>query len=409
MTMARPTAARPDAIRQHNLRLLLSEIHQRGETSRADLTQRLGLNRSTIGALVADLVDQGLVSEWVPDTRSGAGRPSHVVGPRDDGPYAVAVDVDVHSVVVAAVGLGGHILGRCERDLPEGVLPEYVVSVVTQAYDGVRALLPDGAWPVGVGVSVPGTVRRSDGRVVLAPNLHWRDVDLRGLVAKAFDTTLPVYIGNDADVGALAEHLRGNGRGVDNLLYLNCRVGVGGGIIVDGLQLHGAGGLAGEIGHMLVDPLGPDCYCGNRGCFETLVGEPALIRLAGMTVPPGHDAIEDILVAEAAGDPQARTAIEAVAEWLGRGLASLANILNPSVIIIGGSLTAVADTHRALIRQSLDRYAMGGTGDTIELRLPGLGDDSALLGAAELAFAGLLAAPLETVLNHGPMRRLTSR
>lgn len=402
--MARRSATRPDAIRQHNLHVLLVELHHHGAMSRTALTVRLGLNRSTIGALVADLTESGLVVERVPVTRIGAGRPSHVVGPRDDGPYVLAIDIDVRRLVVAAIGLGGGVLARRTVELAErDVSPQYVVNEIVRMRAELAGELDGGAWPVGIGVSVPGTVRRIDGQVLVAPNLGWRDVDLDFLIRAGLSTELPIHVGNDADLGALAEHLRGAARGIDDVLFINARIGVGGGVIADGAPLRGAVGLAGEIGHMVVDPAGPDCHCGNRGCFETFVGERALVRRSGLNDLAGVDGTTAVLRAAAAGDPRAIAAVEHVTRWLGRGLASLASILNPAVIVIGGSLTPLAEAYHDQIRASFDENMRAVPPESVEIRSPGLGPDSTLLGAAEIGFTDLLAAPVDTALAYGPL------
>ena len=403
--MARRVATRPDAIRQHNLHVLLVELHHHGAMSRAALTLSLGLNRSTIGALVADLTESGLVVERVPVTRVGAGRPSHVVGPRDDGPYVLAIDIDVRRLVVAAIGLGGGILARRAVELAEHVTPQHVVDETVRMRAALAGDLDPGAWPVGVGVSVPGTVRRVDGQVLVAPNLGGRDVDLDLLIRVGLSTELPIHVGNDADLGALAEHLRGSARGIDDVLFINARIGVGGGVIADGAPLRGAIGLAGEIGHMVVDPSGPACHCGNRGCFETFVGERALVRRSGLTDLAGVDGTTAVLRAAAAGDARAIEAVEHVTVWLGRGLASLASILNPAVIVIGGSLTPLAEAYHDRIRASFDEHIHAVPPESVEIRFPGLGPDSTLLGAAEIGFTDLLAAPIDTALAYGGLSR----
>ncbi len=165
MDMARDTVARPDAMRRHNLGLLLSDIHRDGELTRAELTQRLAMSRSTIGALVADLAGLGLVDERVPTGGLRAGRPSHVVGPRNDGPYAIAVDVDVTRIVSAAVGLGGRVLAR-HVSVPTGQppTPREVAALIADAVRPLSHLVSPGARPVGIGVSIPGTVGSRDGR-----------------------------------------------------------------------------------------------------------------------------------------------------------------------------------------------------------------------------------------------------
>lgn len=394
--MVSTPVVRLDEIRRRNLSSVLSLVHQHGSLTRTELTARLGLNRSTIGALVAELVDRGVLGERRPDTRSGAGRPSHVVQPRLDGPYALAVDVDVDRMVVAAVGIGGAVLARHGDDLPPArPSPEYVVDVVARAASIVIDELDDAAWLAGIGVSVPGTVRRRDDHVELAPNLRWHGVALRELIADRLATSVPIRIGNDADLGVWAEHLRGAALNCDNVLYLNGRIGVGGGIIADGVPLRGAGGFAGEIGHMIVDRAGTPCRCGNRGCFETVVGERVLLALAGRADRHGPSAVAD-LVTDAATDPQARRALDSVSTWLGQGLASLANVLNPEVVVVGGSLAHLLERHSAQVRTAFDAHALRAAREAVTIRGPALGVDSSLLGAAELGLAPLIEDPAAT-------------
>jgi hypothetical protein len=197
-----PAVSRPDDIRRHNLALVLQQVHRDGPLSRAELTQRLALSRSTIGALVTDLSELGLVQESVPVGGERAGRPSHVVAPRPEGPYAVAVDVDVDRVTVAAVSIGGSVLWR-RVELLEPTRPSTgaVGRVVAGVVDRLRREVCGPAWPFGIGVSVPGTVRTTGGVVEDAPNLAWHHEPLGPLLSELLPS-LPVSIGNDADMGA---------------------------------------------------------------------------------------------------------------------------------------------------------------------------------------------------------------
>jgi predicted NBD/HSP70 family sugar kinase len=388
-------AVRPDEIRRNNLGLLLDHVHRDGDLTRAQLTRRLHLNRSTIGALVTELAELGLVSEHVPTGSERAGRPSHVVGPRIDGPFAYAVDVEVDRVVRAAVGIQGRVLARSESRLTgDGRDPAHVVELVVAGLAPLRALLPAGAWPVGVGVSIPGTVRRTDHRIELAPNLRWHDVSLEAMLAARLAARLPVSVGNDADLGALAEHSRGAGRGRDDLIYLNGKIGVGGGIITGGNPLPGHDGLAGEVGHMMLDSSGPPCHCGGRGCVETYIGEQALLRLSGRTGAPTRENVAELFSAARAGEPLACNGVRAVGVSLGRTVASLVNLLNPQVVIMGGSLSGILQLARREIEVEMERRAMAASRRGVELCSAGLGDDSSLLGAADLAFRPLLTDPI---------------
>lgn len=389
------SAARPDDIRRHNLGLLLGEIHLDGELTRAQLTQRLALSRSTIGTLVADLAELRLVDERVPNGGERAGRPSHVVAPREDGPYAIAVDVDVTHVSSAAIGLGGNILARHEVMTRLGPRsPTEVAEHIVDAVGVLAGAVSTGAWPVGIGVSVPGTVSRQDGTIELAPNLGWHDEPFGSILAEIAPGALPVSVGNDADVAMMAEHLRGAARDCEDAVYLMARVGVGAGVIVNGLPLRGRDGHAGEVGHIVVDASGPRCHCGKRGCVETYVGDKVLLKLAGRRRPPTTDAVSAVFADARSGDLRAAEAVRTVARALGHTVGSLVNVLNPERVILGGSLTGVYEFAHDVVTRAMNEYAMSPDRDAVQLCTPGLGADSTLLGAAELVFAQLLTDPL---------------
>jgi predicted NBD/HSP70 family sugar kinase len=395
-----PSPTRPDAIRRHNLAVMLWHLHRDGALTRAQLTQRLGVSRSTIGSLVADLIQLGLVEEAVPSGGAGVGRPSHVVTPRDDGPFVVAVDVDVTDVTIAAVGVGGSV--RYREVMPNRVpamAPEVIAQLIADAIERMRLEGQPGSTLVGVGVSVPGTVDRHSGRVGVAPNLGWRDAALGSMLLDLLQPGVSVTVGNDADVAVLAEYRRGSARECEDVVFLMGRIGVGAGIIVGGQQLQGRDGHAGEIGHNVVDVSGPPCHCGKRGCTETYIGDIALLTQAGRdsSQTPPASAIDDLFADARRGDRAALGAIRAVADPLGRAIASLVNTLNPERVILGGSLSQLLDLARPDIEASLEHYALEAQSRTMQLAQPGLGADSALLGAAEMAFADLLADPLAAV------------
>lgn len=386
--------ARPDTIRRHNLGLLLGHVHRDGELTRAQLTQRLALSRSTIGTLVADLTDGGVLAERVPSGGERAGRPSHVVGPRADGPYAVAVDLDVTEISCAAVGIGGHVLARhCVPNSEPGSAKQTALSIAT-AIESLAGRVRPGAWPVGVGVSVPGTVSRTDALVEFAPNLVWRNEPFGTILTAVLPENLPVEVGNDADVAMRAELLRGAARGCADAVYLMGRVGLGAGLIANGAPLNGRDGYAGEVGHNVVDTSGPRCHCGKRGCIETYVGDKALLKLAGRRRPPTAESVAALYEDARRGDVRAAHAIRTVARSLGHTIASLVNVLNPERVILGGSLALVLGFARDEIAAAMDEYAMSTAHEAVQLCAPGLGSDSTLLGAAELAFARLLDDPL---------------
>jgi predicted NBD/HSP70 family sugar kinase len=395
--------ARPDAIRRRNLARVLGHVHRDGALTRTELTARLGVSRSTVGALVAELTALGLVEESVPVGGDRVGRPSHLVGPHSAGPFAVGVDVDVTHVASAGVGIGGVVLER--RTLATGPLLPSPAEVADLVAEEVAALATSAARPLaGVGVSVPGTVERRTRTVGVAPNLGWRDAPLGDLLTERLGPTLPVSVGNDADLSLLAELSRGTARGCSDVVYLIGRTGVGAGVLVNGAPVYGRDGRAGEIGHNVVDAGGPECHCGKHGCLETFLGDAALLSLAGRDVAPTEENLAALFADARRGDDRALPAVRTVAQLLGQALGTLVNMLNPQRVILGGSLAGVLELARTEIAQALEQYAFD-PGHPVELVLPRYGTDSTLLGAAELAFADLLEDPVSHRLGR-PLPRL---
>lgn len=389
MSTAATAGTRPDDVRRHNRAALLRRLHVHGPATRAKLATALGLNRSTIKALVDGLAEDGVVEERVPAQRSGAGRPSLLVLPQSQAAVVLAVDIRVERVAMALVGIGGEILGRASWNAREN--RREPAEVFTKIVDTAGPLIDElPVRPVAIGVSVPGVVRHSDGFVHEAPNLHWSDVPLGAWLCRALD--LSVHMGNDAELGALAEHLRGAARGADDVVYISADVGVGGGVISNGVSMRGAGGHhIGEIGHMMVRPGGHPCYCGSYGCWETEIGERALCRALGLD----EDSPVGAIVAELRSS-RAKSARERLGEftdWLAVGLCNVVNLLCPQLVVLGDLFTAlppalVADLERFVRERSLVSRALGGTRVTTSA----LGSDAKLLGAAELAFETVLAA-----------------
>ena len=393
-----PTAsgATQDEIRRRNVSTLLRQVHVQGQLSRAQLTSRMGLNRSTIKALVGDLCDAGLVVETIPETGLRAGRPSHLVGPRSDTAYVLAANLGVDTVTVAAVGLGGVINARSEYRLPgPGVDHETVIERLAAELRTLSKSVKPGAWLAGVGVGVPGAIRQADGFVEFAPNLGWRGVPFAQLLSQRLGLPVQTSVGNDGDLGGLAEHLRGAGRGIGHLIYLSGEVGIGGGIVVDGRMLTGAHGYGGELGHMMVNPNGRPCRCGSRGCFETEAGEDAVLVACGRTAGGGRAALLEVFAAASQGEERALEGLQSIAVWVARGLTSLVNILNPDVVILGGPLSSLFFLTGDRIKSEMDSMSTFASRSGVRLLQPGLGEDSSLLGAAELAFGPLLDDPVD--------------
>lgn len=390
-----------EEIRRQNLGALLRHVHIRGATSRAQLTAELGLNRSTIGALTADLTAAGLVSEEAPRETGRAGRPSLVVRPQSQRVYAYALSIEVDRLRAARVGLGGEVLDQREAPRPRGLDVGGTVDPLARFVGEMHRAVPAGSVYVGCGVAVCGMVRHADGMVRLRPRAGWADGPLGTALTAVLGDDAPVSVGNAADLAALAEHTRGVAAGCANVVYLYGDVGIGAGIIAGGRRVTGHGGYGGEVGHMVVHPGGRPCGCGSRGCWETVIGEHALLQAAGrgaaveQSQAAGRAEVLAVLDAAGRGDATAQAAVRTVGDWLGFGVANLVNIFNPEMVIFGGTLREVYLASAAQVRSRLNSMALPACRERLRLRTPKLGDDAALLGAAELAFEQLLLDPLD--------------
>ena len=388
-----PSGQRSETVRRANLSAIVRQLHLHGAQSRSELVARTGLTRTAIRALIGELVAGDLVVEEPGEPDGTAGRPSPLVRPRPGAIVVLALEIAVDSLAAALIGVGGETIGKVRIPRPRG---HFSVDEIVADLRDLTARLPMAEHRddiIGVGVAVAGVVRRTDGMVSRAPNLGWHDVPLGAKLAEALQLDVPVRVGNEADLGAMAELRRGAARGADNLLLIWGEVGVGGGIIVDGVPLTGASGYAGEVGHMPVNPDGRRCGCGSTGCWETEVGEGALLRHAGRAPDGGPDEVDEVLRLAADGDAVALDALQAVGRWIGVGLAGLVNLLNPRVIVLGGLFARVHPFIDRALDAQLDGMALSGPRRVVRVAPAALGIDALIIGAAELALEPYVADP----------------
>jgi predicted NBD/HSP70 family sugar kinase len=400
---------RSETVRRANLSAIVRELHASGPLSRSDLVTRTGLTRSAIRGLIGELVAGRLAFEGPAALDGTPGRPSPLVRTDPNGAVVLALEIAVDSLAAATVGLGGEVFDHVRINLPRGrsSVTDIAAALAGLAAD-LRGRLPSEESIVGVGVAVVGVVRRSDGMVSVAPNLGWRDEPLGDVLADALRMDVPIAFANEADLAVLAEHRRGAARDIDDVVLIWGSIGVGGGLIVDGRQLIGAAGYGGEVGHIPVNPDGLPCRCGSIGCWETEVGTMALLRRAGRSPEGGREAFETLLAEAEAGDPIALDAFAETARWLGIGLAGIINVLNPSLVLLGGRLTASYPFVRSTLEAELDRRVLRASRRLVRVVPTSLGDDAPLLGAAELAFGPLLADPAAWLRPRRTMAALAS-
>ncbi|MGY4711280.1 ROK family transcriptional regulator [Mycolicibacterium sp. CBM1] len=347
-----------DDVRRRNLSGVLTLVHRHRALSRAELTRRTGLSRSTVKDLVEELVVRGLVAEVQAAPATQAGRPSPIVCPQAK-TLCVAVNPEIDAVTVGLVGLGGMVLETRRYPTDGAPTAESAVATAAGAVELLRSRLEPGCVITAVGAAVPGLVHGGSA-VRLAPHLEWHDADFGHMLSVA--TGLPVFAANDANAGAIAEHLFGRHHNADHMIYVNGGAGgIGAGFVVAGELLHGLAGYAGELGHTYVGGT-VRCHCGNTGCLETEVS-------------------------------QADSDVEAQAHYLGIALGNAVNMLNPGLIVLGGFLRDYPELAGDVLAATMGRHSLRAAHELVRVVPATLGAETLMIGAAELAFAPLLADP----------------
>lgn len=384
--MAR-TGSNLDHVRRQNLSVVLEQVHLRQGASRAELTAMTGLNRSTVAALVAELVERGLVSESAPATVTGVGRPSLAVAPHPS-VAAIAVNPEIDAITLGVIGLGARVVHRVRRPVDAVPTPEVAARITAELIaDLPRDVVPRA--PLGIGVAVPGLVRASDHVVRWAPHLGWTDVPFTDLVARA--TGMPAFAANDASLAAIAEHRFGSGRGIDDLIYLNGGAsGIGGGAIVGGRPLRGSGGYAGEFGHNRPGVPSAADRLSQAGELEDEVSRARLLAVLG--VEPGDEG-RLTQAATATQDAGALAEIGRQRRILSTAVANAVNVLDPSLVVLGGFLATLLETGRDELLELVRAQSVAANAEQLRLEPAALGADRLLIGAAELVFAPVLADP----------------
>ncbi len=389
-------------VRATNLSVVLRFVRAHAPCSRADIAASTGLNKATVSSLVAELADRRLLSAGDVDRAGSVGRPGLLVHLDGRGVCGIGVELNVDYVAILVLDLCGEVLfeHREALDVPE-LGPEQTLDEVARLVRlALEASTARGAVPVGLTVAVPGLVRSADGVATYAPNIGWHDVPvLDGLHARV-DLGCPIRVENDANLSAIAEWAMGAEARTPDLVYLTGEVGVGGGLIVDGRLLRGAGGLSGEVGHT---PLGDPalvCGCGRRGCWETVVGLNALLRAAADPDDPVHDHGRDLetrlaeIAARAdAGDRRTLDALTAVGTGLGTGAAVLINLVNPQVVLLGGYFAVLGRFLMEPMAAELRARVFGPDLAGARIELSTLGFTAAVRGGAHVALESVFDDP----------------
>jgi predicted NBD/HSP70 family sugar kinase len=377
-----------DGVRRRNLAMILDFVHHGRAVSRAELTALTGLNRSTVAALVAELAGTGLLQEGEPVASSRVGRPSPGVVP-DQRPVVIAVNPEVDAVTAAVVGLGARVERRIRRPVDRIPDPDAAVAIIASVVAELIAASPNNRRVAAVGLAIPGLVRASDGTVRWAPHLGWREVPFAQQVQDAVD--LPVLADNDASLGALAEHLFGAGRGVDDLIYLNGGAsGIGGGAVVRGEPLTGRGGYAGEFGQNRPGVDAPEDRVTARGTLEDEVSRARLLDLLGLD---SADEPEVEAAIAASTDPRVADELRRQQGILAAALGNAINVFNPELVVLGGYLATHLAWNPPTLADAVQDTTVPAAWEGVRIVPAALGENRLLIGAAELAFRPLLRDP----------------
>jgi glucokinase-like ROK family protein len=375
---------------------------EEGPVSRSRLTSLIGVSRSKVSMEVQRLLEAGLLAEYGLAASEGGRRSSLLAIPPSAGLIA-AVDLGATSIDVALTTLGGEIVvHRGEpadiRDGPRIILGR--VKVLLADLLGER--LADPPEVLSIGIGVPGPVEQAAGVLRSPPIMPgWDRFPIRSVFAGEY--AAPVFIDNDVNIMALGEHWGGVGKGVDNMLFVKIGTGVGGGIIADGRLYRGTQGCAGDIGHICVDPDGPVCSCGNKGCLEAMAAAPAIAfkaercareglssTLSEVLSERGEISAKDVGEAASLGDYHALEIIKESGRLVGQMLATLVSTLNPALIVIGGGVANIGHSLLAEIRSTVYRRSLPLATRNLPIVLSELDQVAGVTGASVLAVEGIL-------------------
>lgn len=373
--------------KEHNRNLVLKTIVDSDSVSRAEIARITSLTRTTVSDIVADLIEEGLVSE-VGMGESQGGKNPILLSLVEDSRYLIGVDLAHSDFLGAVVNLRGKICSLISQPVKD-YNGEVALSTL---YEILDRLVGSSFQPiVGIGVGTPGLVNTNEGVVVNAVNLDWQDLPLAHMLEERYH--LPCYVLNDSQAAAMGEFNYGEGRLSDNnMVVINARHGIGSGIIIDHRLFQGDGGGAGEIGHIVVVPEGGQrCRCGNYGCLETVASTQALIHQVRQFAQSGEASLGgDVIDLEAiqkafqAGDPRVRDLVLATARHMGLAIAGLVGTLNIHKIALLGDMTCFGEAWLDVVRQTVSTNTLSRLARETRVEFGQLGENSILLGASAM-------------------------
>jgi predicted NBD/HSP70 family sugar kinase len=377
-----------ESLRELNRLRVVETLRERGTASRAEIARVTGLSRSTVSSLVSDLQAHGLIVEHaVADAPASmaTGRPPTLLSLDRSAGAVVGIDFGHDRIHAAVSDLSRTVLAEAVRaqdvDHAAHESLDVAAALVDELLDEAGLVQSD---LIGVGMALSGPIDHERGTVHPTSILPgWEGVEVTAEMSRRIGD-LPVHLDNDANLGALAEVTLGAGRDARNAVYVMVSSGIGAGLILDGRPYRGGRGMAGEIGHVLVDETGPICRCGNRGCLETYVSGPALTDLLRRSRGEELD-VHTMVALARGGDAGCQRAIADAGRVLGRVVAAVCNVFNPDMVVVGGDLGEAGDLLLDPLREAVGRYAIAGAADDAKVVAGVLGERAQVLGALALA------------------------
>jgi glucokinase-like ROK family protein len=391
-------------VRQINLSLIMHTLWAESPISRARLSQKTKLNKTTVSDLVKELNEHGFVREMGTQS-SGAGRPGTLLTLNPSAGYIVSCEIAVDYLEVLVTDFAPTVIWQVKEPIANGASQSEVLAhMVSLLREAVKKGNPAANKLLGIAVGVPGMVDQTSGTLLFAPNLKWRNVPLLSLLEQE-SFGAPIFVDNEANMAALGEHFFGAGQEYSEILYLSGNVGLGGGFLSDGHLRRGANGVAAEYGHMTMDPNGELCNCGNYGCWETMVSQVGLFKKITDAIQHGEHSlltekiqgqwerlsVELVVEAAQAGDQVAIRALEEIGHSLGIGIASLLNALNPEVVVLGGILSIASDFLFPVVNEEIQKRALPWNRETVKIIRAAHGSDAAVKGGIATVYQSVLS------------------
>jgi glucokinase-like ROK family protein len=375
-------------VKQINKSIVFTYIGNNGPVSRAQISKDTGLNKATVSTMVSELITDSFVYEIGAGQSSGGRKPVLLYFNNLAG-YSIGIDLGVNYLLGVLTDLNGNIIEEMNIALKETDV-EYVMNKICSIVEALIKSAPESPYGiVGIGIGVPGMIDR-DENILFAPNLKWRQIDLKQIIENKFN--IPTKVENEANAGCYGEQLYGAGKNIANLIYLSIGIGIGGGIIINNTLYTGTSGISGEMGHLTIESNGKKCPCGNSGCWELYASESALLeesKLAGSI--DGDISIDTILNEARKGNRKVLQLLNNIGEHIGIGLTNIINTFNPEMIIIGNRMALlenwITNPINRILTERLSTYHRSNT----NIRFSSLGTYSSALGASSFSIAKFLS------------------